>query len=144
MTFGVIYSPPLQAWIDWLEAGMAENADQADLVAALNLMFADDIRFVSPVVFTPQVGRELTTAYLMSAGQVLHENFRYVSIIEQNGRAVLEFECEVDGIQVNGVDLIDFNGEGKITQFKVMIRPLKAIDAVKARMAAMLEQLKSA
>ncbi len=144
MTSEVIYSPPLKAWIDWIEASVDPAQDADGFAESLNLMLADNVQFISPVVFTPQVGRAVTTAYLMSAGEVLHEDFHYVSIIEQNGRAALEFECVVDGITVNGIDLIDFNGEGKITQFKVMVRPLKAIGAVREKMAAKLEALKSA
>jgi len=144
MTSEISYSAPLQAWLDWIGASVGHDAGGDHSVEALKAFLADDVVFLSPVVFTPQKGRDITAAYLTSAGAVLHDGFHYVSIIEQNGRAALEFECQIDGKYVNGVDLIDFDEDGKISQFKVMIRPLQAIQAIHAKMAEQLEKLKSA
>jgi len=111
--------------------------------SGLNDLLAEDAVFHSPVVHTPQRGRALTAAYLGAAFQVFfNDTFRYVREIVGASDAVLEFETEIDGVVVNGVDLIKWNAAGKITDFKVMIRPLKAINLIHQRMAAMLEAMK--
>ncbi len=124
---------------------------------ALDALLADEVVFHSPVVHTPQKGRALTKLYLMAAFNVFPGDdpggaakgegkppgkFRYVREVVDDHDAVLEFETEMDGIHVNGVDMIRWNDEGRIVDFKVMVRPLKAIQTVHARMAAMLEKLK--
>lgn len=109
--------------------------------ALLDEILADDCVFHSPVVHTPQEGRELTRLYLTGAMQVLNDGFHYVKEVVSDRHAVLEFVCEVDGITVNGVDIISFNEQGKIEEFKVMVRPLKAINMLHAKMRDMLEQL---
>ena len=109
--------------------------------ALLDEVLAPDCVFLSPVVHTPQRGRDLTRLYLTGAMHVLNDNFRYVREISDAGGAVLEFECEVDGILVNGVDLMRFDEHGLISEFKVMVRPLKAIEAVHQKMRSMLEEL---
>lgn len=107
----------------------------------LDALLADDVVFHSPVVHTPQVGRAITTHYLRAAMHVLgNATFRYVREVLGPRDAVLEFMTEVDGIMVNGVDLITWNDEGRIVDFKVMVRPLKAIGVVRDRMAAMLQR----
>jgi len=112
--------------------------------SSLNELLAEDSVFHSPVVHTPQRGRALTAWYLAAAFQVFfNESFRYVREIVGESDAMLEFETEIDGIVVNGVDLIKWNAAGKITEFKVMLRPLKAINLIHQRMAAMLESIKS-
>ena len=103
-------------------------------------LLADDAVFHSPVLFKPQHGKALTRLYLSAAFQVLFNgSFRYVREIVGDRDAMLEFECEIDGIVINGVDLIGWDQSGRITDFKVMLRPLKAIMLVKDKMAAMLE-----
>lgn len=112
---------------------------------ALREMLHEDCEFLSPVVFTPQKGRDLTTMYLLSAGQVFKDTqFRYTSELIGDNRMVLEFESEMDGKYLNGVDIIDFNDDGKITRFKVMVRPLQAVNMLWEHMGAMLEKMKSA
>jgi hypothetical protein len=111
----------------------------------LSQWLADDAVFHSPVVHTPQRGKALVLAYLLAAFEVLgNEHFRYVREIIGQQDAVLEFETELDGITVNGVDLIRWNEQGRVVEFKVMVRPLKAIQAVHQRMAAKLESMMSA
>ena len=113
--------------------------------SSLNELLAEDSVFHSPVVHTPQRGRALTAWYLAAAFQVFfNESFRYVREIVGESDAMLEFETEIDGIVVNGVDLIKWNAAGKIAEFKVMLRPLKAINLIHQRMAAMLESIKNA
>jgi hypothetical protein len=113
--------------------------------AGLNDLLAEDAVFHSPVVHAPQRGRALTAMYLSAAFQVFFgESFRYVREIVGESDALLEFETEIDGIVVNGVDLIKWNPAGQISDFKVMIRPLKAINLIHQRMAAMLDSLKNA
>lgn len=114
--------------------------------SALDALLAEDVVFHSPVVHTPQRGRALAKLYLMGAFQVLaaDRRFRYAREVVGERDAVLEFVTEVDGIEINGVDLIRWNEEGKIVDFKVMIRPLKAIQTVHAQMAQTLEKMKGA
>ncbi len=105
----------------------------------LDVLLDDDAVFVSPVIHTPQRGRRITTAYLTAAFHVFfNSTFRYVREIIGPSDAMLEFETEIDGILVNGVDIIRWNEAGRIVEFKVMLRPLKAINLVQQRMAAML------
>ena len=107
--------------------------------AGLDTLLAQDAAFHSPVVHTPQRGRKLAALYLGAAFEVFfNPAFRYVREIVGPSDAVLEFETEIDGVHVNGVDLIKWNDAGEIVEFKVMIRPLKAINAVHQRMAALL------
>ena len=113
-------------------------------VQALDTLLAPDAVFHSPVVHTPQAGRAITKAYLSAALQVLgNDSFRYVREVRQARDAVLEFELELEGIHMNGVDMIRWNDQGQITDFKVMVRPLKAINLLHQKMAALL-QAKSA
>jgi hypothetical protein len=112
--------------------------------AGLDELLADEAVFVSPVVHTPQRGKVITMAYLQAAFAVLGgPGFRYVREIVGPSDAMLEFETEIDGIVVNGVDIITWNEDGKIVEFKVMVRPLKAINALHERMARMLESADS-
>jgi len=108
--------------------------------SGLYALLAEDAVFHSPVVHTPQRGRAIVAKYLGAAFQVFfNSSFRYVREITGPSDAMLEFETEIDGILVNGVDLIKWNESGQIVDFKVMIRPLKAIDVIHQRMAAMLQ-----
>ena len=108
--------------------------------AGLDALLADDAVFYSPVVHTPQRGRKLAAMYLGAAFQVLfNPDFRYVREIVGESDAMLEFETEIDGVLVNGVDLIKWNDAGQIVEFKVMLRPLKAINLIHQRMATMLQ-----
>lgn len=96
--------------------------------------------FLSPVVHTPQRGRRLVAMYLAAAFQVLcNPTFRYVREIVGSTDAMLEFETEIEGVSVNGVDIIKWNEAGQIVEFKVTLRPLKAINLVHQLMAAMLQ-----
>jgi hypothetical protein len=106
----------------------------------LDAWLDDDAVFFSPVVHTPQRGKQLAAAYLSAAFQVFfNPTFRYVREIVGASDAMLEFETEIDGVLVNGVDIIQWNEAGRVVEFKVMIRPLKAIQLIHQRMAAMLQ-----
>ena len=130
------HSPNLQRWFDWMAGDHS-----ADGLAPL---LADEVVFKSPVVHTPHECRFITMGYLLAAGETLgNESFRYTRVFDCADRAVLEFETEMDGIAVNGVDMIEWNGDGQISEFKVMVRPLKAINAVHAAMGAMLAKMKA-
>ncbi|MBK8198063.1 MAG: nuclear transport factor 2 family protein [Acidobacteria bacterium] len=130
------HSRNLQAWIDWI---LDDHSP-----AGLSAILADDVVFKSPVVHTPQQGKAITMAYLLAAGQTLNnDSFRYTRVFDCDQRAVLEFETTMDGILVNGVDMIEWNDAGEITDFKVMVRPLKAIQTVHAAMGAMLAKMKA-
>lgn len=122
---------PIEAW-----HRLVQSRDPSGLDALL----AEDAVFHSPVVHTPQRGRARVAAYLTAALHVfVGPDFRYVREIVGDGEAALEFETGIDGLQVNGVDLIRWNADGRIADFKVMIRPLRAIQVVHERMAAMLQ-----
>lgn len=108
--------------------------------AGLDALLDENAVFFSPVVHTPQRGRRLVAAYLGAAFHVFAgPAFRYVREIVGPADAMLELETEIDGIVVNGVDIIKWNETGRMVEFKVMLRPLKAINAVHQRMAAMLQ-----
>jgi ketosteroid isomerase-like protein len=109
----------------------------------LQELLADDCVFWSPVVHTPQRGRDLTLMYLTAAGQVFDTDFRYVREVKSGDTAVLEFECSVDDIHVNGIDMIRVENN-QIIDFKVMIRPLKAVNKIHEKMMAMLAQVTAA
>lgn len=116
--------------------------------AALDALLADEVVFHSPVVHTPQRGRALAKLYLMGAFQVLAagpaaQSFRYVREIVGERDAMLEFRTERDGIAINGVDLIAWNDAGRIVDFKVLLRPLKAIELVHREMGRLLEAAKA-
>ena len=106
-------------------------------------LLSRDCVFWSPVVHTPLRGRDITLMFLTAAGQVFDTDFRYVREIRSADTAVLEFECSVDDIQVNGIDMIQVDNN-QIIDFKVMIRPLQAVNKIHEKMMAMLAQAKAA
>jgi urease gamma subunit len=132
------------------------------LEGGLDALLHPDCVFLSPIVFTPQRGREITKLYLTAAGATLAgsspssaddgisvdalldeaSGFRYVKQVLQGHHAVLEFETQIEGKYANGVDIITCDDDGLITEFKVMMRPLQAINAVHQQMITMLESLK--
>jgi hypothetical protein len=114
-------------------------------IQGLDGILDDNVVFHSPIVHTPQEGKEISKFYLTAAFQVLaNEHFRYVREVLDDRDAVLEFVTEIDGIQINGVDMIRCNDEARIVDFKVMIRPLKAVNLLHKMMAQMLESMKEA
>ena len=144
--------------IERWHANIARNFD-----GGLDELLAEDVVFYSPVVFTPQKGREIAKLYLTAAGGTFgaaQENtdadegsredsgaggdFRYTKQVLSGNQAVLEFEATVAGKYINGVDIIECNDEGKVTEFRVMIRPLQAVNMMHQQMAAMLEKLQKA
>ena len=111
--------------------------------AALSALLADDAVFHSPVVHTPQVGKPVVMAYLVAASHVLgNASFRYVRELVDGDEMMLEYVTELNGVTVNGVDIVRWNVDGRISDFKVMVRPLKAINAVWEMMAAQLAAAK--
>lgn len=111
--------------------------------SGLDALLSDDVIFHSPVVHTAQVGKAITKQYLAAAFRVFfNESFRYTREVVGDHDAILEFQVEIEGISVNGVDMIKWNPAGQIIDFKVMIRPLKAINLIHQKMAAMLEAKK--
>ncbi len=124
-------NPGLARWHAYMEGG----SDPAVLAELL----AEDAVFHSPVVHTPQVGKPIVMAYLVAASHVLgNPAFRYVRELVDGDEAMLEFVTELDGISINGIDIIRFDAEGLISDFKVMVRPLKGINKVWEMMAAEL------
>ena len=111
--------------------------------AGLKELLAEEVVFHSPVVHTPQRGKKLTHMYLAAAFNVFfNDTFQYVREVVGENNAVLEFDVVIDGIQVNGVDMIAWDEHGKIVDFKVMIRPLKAINLIHQKMGQLLEAAK--
>jgi hypothetical protein len=110
----------------------------------LSKLLTDDVVFHSPVVHTPQKGKKITMAYLLAASSVLGgEGFSYVRQIIGKNDFVLEFTKEIDGILINGVDIVSFNENDQITDFKVMVRPLKAVNMIHQKMGEMLIKMKN-
>ena len=121
----------------------------------LDELLHEDVIFYSPVVFTPQRGKEITKLYLSAASGVFSDKktnkdsdkknskFKYVKEIISGNSACLEFETEMDGIYVNGTDLITWDQDNKIIEFKVIVRPLQAVNTLHAKMGKMLDKLKS-
>jgi hypothetical protein len=121
----------------------------------LDELLADDVVFYSPIVFTPQKGKDVAKLYLLAAGNTFsggdgggaaldvgESPFRYTKQVLSGNQAVLEFETEMQGKYVNGVDIITCSDEGRIVEFRVMIRPLQAVNLMHQQMAAMLERMK--
>ena len=139
------YQPNLQRWFDWMHGDKTRQG--------LSDLLHDDVVFRSPVVHTPQEGKAITMAYLTAAGGTLdgdkktgdsgEKAFKYTRIFDCGDKAVVEFETVMDGIHVNGIDMIEWDADGKIIDFKVMVRPLKAINKVHEAMGAMLAKMKS-
>ena len=127
---------------------------RGEFPGGLDELLADDVVFFSPIVFTPQRGKEVTKLYLNAAAATFNgqqekqgvagnggSKFRYTKEVLSGNHAVLEFESEVAGKHVNGVDIITCNDEGKIVEFRVMVRPLQAVKLMHAQMKAMLEKM---
>ena len=129
---------------------------QGRLPGGLDELLDDDVVFFSPIVYTPQQGKAITTLYLEAAAATLPGDgnesgsgmstrwFHYTKQVLGEDTAILEFETTMEGKYVNGVDIIRCNGDGRIVEFRVMIRPLQAVNLVHQQMAAMLEQMKPA
>ncbi len=123
----------LKAWYDLVEHHDGQK---------LSDLIADNVVFHSPVVHRPQEGKALTFMYLSAAVQVLgNDSFRYTGEYISETGAVLEFKTTIDGVEINGIDMITFAADGKICDFKVMIRPLKAVNKVHELMKAMLIEM---
>lgn len=121
-----------------------EVAKGGSQIHALTAILHPDAVFHSPVVHTPQVGRPIVTAYLSAASQTLgNDSFEYLREIVDGNHAVLEFRTVMEGIEVNGIDMLTFDADGKITDFKVMVRPLKAVNKVWEMMQAELDRAKA-
>ena len=123
-------TPVIERWLDVIENGQTAELDD---------MLAEDAVFYSPAVFTPQRGRAKAAAYLRAAEHMFAgTNFHYVNKWIDSHSAVLEFAADIDGISVEGVDILHWNDEGRLTSVKVMLRPFKGLQAVIAKMAELL------
>jgi hypothetical protein len=126
-------APVIERWHAFLAGGHDP--------AALDALLADDVVFYSPAVFSPQEGRAKTAMYLSAAAKVFGgTDFHYVGEWFAERSAVLEFAATIDGIYVNGVDMIEWNDDERIVSFKVMMRPFKGLQAIMPRMAELLQQ----
>ena len=138
----------IDGWHDVMRSGGKDTSKKLDD------LLHEDVIFYSPVVFTPQRGKEITKLYLSAASGVFstdkkdklerkESKFRYIKEVINGNTACLEFETEMNGIYVNGIDLITWNDDNKITEFKVLIRPLQAVNTLHEMMGKMLDKLKS-
>ena len=130
---------------------------KGELPGGLDQLLDDEVVFYSPIVFTPQRGKQITALYLQAATQTFpgdqpestdrtsegvgKRSFRYTKTVLGSDTAVLEFETTIEGKYVNGVDIIRCNDQGRIVEFRVMIRPLQAVTLIHRQMAAMLESM---
>jgi hypothetical protein len=122
----------IENWHQLIKAGDPEQ---------LNDLLADEVVFHSPVMHQPQAGKPLVKMYLTAAFHVLLPNqFKYLRQVLDGNQAVLEFQAEIDGLMINGVDMIECNDIGQITDFKVMLRPLKALSLVQEKMFELLKK----
>ena len=117
-------------------------------VAAISAVLHDDCIFESPVVHSPQLGKAITAQYLAAAGHTLgNSDFEYVGEWHRKSggenSSVLEFKTVIDGIAINGIDMISCDDDGLITHFKVMVRPLKAVNMLHQKMGEMLASMKA-
>ena len=124
---------PIEKWHEIVESGKSEK---------LSDLIDNSCVFFSPVVFSPQEGKELTIKYLSAAALVFGDkSFKYTKEILSDNNACLEFELELDGIKINGVDLISWNEKNKINEFKVLIRPLKGVQLIHRLMGGTLDKI---
>jgi SnoaL-like domain len=121
--------PAVRSW-----HAFAESRD----AALLDALLADDVVFRSPAVFAPQEGKARTAAYLTAALAVLGPSLQYVSEWHDQASAVLEFEAELDGSYVQGVDILRWDGDGQLVSFTVMVRPLRGLEKLIELMARQL------
>lgn len=121
--------PAVRAWHAVVESGNP---------ALLDGLLADDVVFRSPAVFTPQQGKAVTKHYLSSAMVVLGPSLRYIGEWYDQASAVLEFEAELDGIYVQGVDMLRWNDDGELVSFTVMVRPVRGLQKLVELMAGQL------
>jgi hypothetical protein len=117
---------PLHRW-----HAVVESKDPA----LLDALLAEEVVFQSPAVFAPQAGKALTTSYLSAAMTVLGPSLRYVSQWHDQASAVLEFEADLDGVYVQGVDILRWNAEEKLVSITVMVRPLRGLQKLVELMA---------
>ena len=103
-------------------------------------LLAEDAVFRSPAVHTPQVGRAIATAYLTAAIVVLGPTLRYVRRWYAPTNAVLEFEAELDGLTIHGIDLLQWNEHDRVTEFTVMVRPFKGLQHLMTLMGQELQR----
>ncbi len=109
----------------------------------LNSFISDDATLFSPVVFKPIKGKFMVTMYLQAAAEIIaNDSFKYVREVVDKQNAILEFETEISGLSVNGVDMLQFTKDGKLKEIKEMIRPLKGVNVVHQKMAEYLEKIK--
>ncbi len=111
-------------------------------MGAISAVLHDDCVFESPVVHSPQLGKAITAKYLAAAGHTLgNSDFEYIGEWHRENSSVLEFKTVIDGIDINGIDMISCDDDGLITHFKVMVRPLKAMNMLHAKMGEMLQAI---
>ncbi|MEE3062452.1 MAG: nuclear transport factor 2 family protein [Actinomycetota bacterium] len=123
-------APAISRWLEFIERGELDVLDS---------LIADDAVFYSPAVFTPQQGKKLVAKYLLAAERMFHgTDFHYVGQWKTERSAVLEFAVNIDGVHVEGIDIIAWNTHDQITSVKVMVRPLQGLQHVVTKMGELL------
>ena len=126
---------PISKWHE-----VVKNRDYNLLTEILH----NDVIFYSPVVYSPQRGKDITLKYLAAASEVFNSsNFQYIKEINNQNFASLEFTLTIDDTEINGIDLISWDDNGLITEFKVFIRPLQGVNLIHKLMQQMLENFKN-
>jgi hypothetical protein len=110
-----------------------EAGDESAALATI----ADDVVFRSPAVYKPYQGREQVEGILRLVSTVF-EDFRYTNEWRDGRTTILFFEAHVGDRELQGVDILEDDADGKIATFTVMIRPLSGLQAVAAAMSARL------
>ncbi|MFY0602805.1 MAG: hypothetical protein JXQ93_02570 [Flavobacteriaceae bacterium] len=127
------FSDGLKKWHHFVNTKSTEGLDD---------FIEEDAILYSPVVWTPIEGKFMVTMYLMAAAQIIaNEKFTYVREVLDDKNAVLEFLTEIDGVTVEGVDMIQFTDKGKLKEIKVMVRPLKAMNIIHQKMGEYLQKM---
>lgn len=122
---------------------MFRDAVESKDMDAVDDCLAEDVVFLSPVAHTPYTGKAITSAILRAVVEVF-EDFHYVRQLREGSEEAYIFEATVDGLDITGCDFLTLDEDGKITEFMVMTRPLKASQALAARMTERFEDIKAA
>ena len=112
-------------------------------VSAIDVLFTEDVTFHSPVVFKPYEGREAVAMILGAVVQVF-EDFRYTDQVETGDAAALAFSARVGDRELDGIDLLRFDGDGKVRELAVYVRPMSGVNALAEAMGRKLEELGAA
>jgi SnoaL-like domain len=119
--------------------GFRKAAEAKDF-SAIEDIFTEDVTFKSPVVYKPYEGREALAGLLTAVAQVF-EDFRYTEQVEAGDAAALAFSARVGDRELDGIDFLRFDADGKVREMAVYIRPMSGVNAMAEAMGRKLEEL---